>query len=162
MIRKNTIGEGSAKAINKYMLPVPQDALKRIDRNSSPVHIGQLKNAIDLVADANTPVLAAADGIVTFVKDDSYSGGASVDYWYDSNFIVIGHANGEYSRYDHLAHKSAAVVVGQKVKAGQTIARIGTTGFTYLPHLHFQVFVFTGVNLWTDYETLRVDKFSEV
>ncbi len=30
----------------------------------------------------------------------------SIDYWHDSNFIVIQHANGEYSRYDHLAHKS--------------------------------------------------------
>jgi murein DD-endopeptidase MepM/ murein hydrolase activator NlpD len=138
-------------------MPVPKGALQRIDRTSSPAHVGKLKNAVDFIADAGTPVLAAAGGIVTFVKDDSYTGGPSIEYWQDSNFIVIQHANGEYSRYDHLAHKSAMVRAGQRVKAGEMIARVGTTGFTYTPHLHFQVFVFTGSNIWVDFETLPVD-----
>ncbi len=111
------------------------------------------------MVDTGTPVLAAADGIVTFVRDDSYTGGPSIEYWQDSNFIVIQHANGEYSRYDHLAHKSAKVWIGQPVKAGHVIARVGMTGFTYVPHLHFQVFVFTGSNIWVDYETLPVNDF---
>jgi murein DD-endopeptidase MepM/ murein hydrolase activator NlpD len=46
--------------------------------------------------------------------------------------------------------------VGEFVSVGQEIAKVGTTGFTYLPHLHFQVFVFTGPNLWEDYQTLKV------
>lgn len=145
------------RANNRYSLPVPKEALAKMDTTTSPAHIGKLKNAVDFVVDVNTPVLAAGDGIVTFVKDDSYVGGPSIEYWHDSNFIVIQHANGEYSRYDHLAHKSVVVGVGQSVKAGQVIARVGTTGFTYTPHLHFQVFVFTGSNIWTDFETLSVD-----
>jgi murein DD-endopeptidase MepM/ murein hydrolase activator NlpD len=56
-------------------MPVPKDHLKHIDRTSSPAHVGQLRSAIDLVADEDTPVLAAADGIVTFFKDSSNSGG---------------------------------------------------------------------------------------
>jgi murein DD-endopeptidase MepM/ murein hydrolase activator NlpD len=148
------------KATNQYVLPVPRKALERIDRSSSPAHVGQLRNAVDFIAEANTPVLAAADGLIAFVRDDSYSGGPSIEYWFDSNFVVIEHANGEYSRYDHLAHKSVIVKVGQWVKAGQVIALVGTTGFTYLPHLHFQVFVSTGSNIWIDYETLQVDDFS--
>jgi murein DD-endopeptidase MepM/ murein hydrolase activator NlpD len=147
-------------AINHYSLPVPKNALQRIDRTSSPVHIGKLRNAVDFIVRENTPVLAAADGIVTFVKDDSYIGGPSVEYWQDSNFIVIQHANGEYSRYDHLAHRSAAVRTGQSVKRGQVIAYVGMTGFTYMPHLHFQVFIFTGNNFWTDFDTLSVTEFS--
>ena len=143
-------------AVNRYLLPVPKDALQQIDRTSSPAHAGKLRNAIDLIVKENTPVLAAADGIVTFVKDDSYSGGPSVEYWWDSNFIVIAHANNEFSRYDHLAFKSCTVTVGQHVNAGEVIARVGMTGFTYAPHLHFQVFVFTGENLWTDFDTLAV------
>ena len=55
-------------------MPVPRSALERMDRTSSPAHFGKLKNAIDLVVPKNTPVLAAAD-VVTFVKDDSDSGG---------------------------------------------------------------------------------------
>jgi murein DD-endopeptidase MepM/ murein hydrolase activator NlpD len=145
---------------NKYVLPVQKARLQHIDRNSSPAHSGKLRNAIDLVAPVGTPVLAAEEGIVMFVYDDSVRGGPSVEYWNDTNFIVIEHANREYSRYDHLQYKSAAVSVGEKVKSGQLIGRVGMTGFTYLPHLHFQVFVFTGSNLLTDYDTLPISDFA--
>jgi murein DD-endopeptidase MepM/ murein hydrolase activator NlpD len=149
----------SKSTINKYKLPVPKDLLKHIDRTSSPAHVGQLRNAIDLVVDEDTPVLAAADGIVTFVKDNSNSGGASPFYWDYSNFIVIMHSNGEYSRYDHLSYNSSKVKVGQSVRAGKEIARVGMTGYTYLPHLHFQVFEVNGINAWTDFDTLEVQDF---
>ena len=80
-------------------------------------------------------------------------------YWYDSNFIVVQHPQGEYSRYDHLAYKSAKVRIGQQVQAGQPIARTGVTGFTFIPHLHFHVFVFTGGNVLMDFDTLAVKDF---
>jgi murein DD-endopeptidase MepM/ murein hydrolase activator NlpD len=146
-------------AINNYSLPVPKNELQRIDRISSPAHVGKLRNAIDFIVAENTPVLAAADGIVTFVKDDSQIGGPSIEYWHHSNFIVIQHPNDEYSRYDHLAHRSAVIRTGQYIERGQVIARVGITGFTYLPHLHFQVFIFTGNNMWTDIDTLSVTEF---
>ena len=69
------------------------------------------------------------------------------------------HSNGEYSRYDHLRYNSSRVKAGQRVRAGEEIARVGMTGYTYLPHLHFQVFVVTGFNMWTDFETLKVQDF---
>jgi murein DD-endopeptidase MepM/ murein hydrolase activator NlpD len=146
-------------AINKYKLPVPKHLLQRIDRTSSPAHVGKLRNAIDLIADKGTPVLAAEDGIVTFVKDTSNIGGANTTYWRYTNFIVIMHSNGEYSRYDHLSYNSSRVKVGQYVRGGEEIAKVGMTGYTYLPHLHFQVFVFTGANMWTDFDTLEVKDF---
>ena len=146
-------------AINRYKLPVPKDLLQRIDRISSPAHFGRLRNAIDFIVGEGTPVLAASDGIVTFVKDSSDSGGSSPIYWNHTNFIVIMHPNGEYSRYDHLRYNSSKMKVGQYVKAGQEIARVGMTGFTYLAHLHFQVFVVTGSNAWTDFDTLEVKDF---
>ena len=146
-------------AINKYKLPVPKDLLKRIDRTSSPAHIGKLRNAIDFIADIGTPVLAAEDGLVTAVKDTSNTGGASLSNWRHTNFIVIMHPNGEYSRYDHLSYNSSKVKVGQYVRAGEEIAKVGMTGYTYLPHLHFQVFEFTGSSMWTDYDTLEVEDF---
>ena len=148
MVRKN--------AINKYKLPVPKDLLQRIDRTSSPAHLGKLRNAIDLIVDKDTPVLAAADGIVTFVTDISDIGGPNPAYWEYTNFIVIMHSNGEYSRYDHLSYNSSTVKIGQHVIAGEEIAKVGMTGYTYLPHLHFQVFVITGINMWTDFDTVKV------
>ena len=62
-----------------------------------------------------------ADGIVTFVKDISDIGGPNPAYWEYTNFIVIMHSNGEYSRYDHLSHNSSTVKVGQNVRAGEEI-----------------------------------------
>jgi murein DD-endopeptidase MepM/ murein hydrolase activator NlpD len=104
---------------------------------------------------------AAADGIVTFVKDDSDLGGPNPIYWNHTNFIVIMHSNGEHSRYDHLSYNSSTVRVGQYVKAGEVIAKVGITGFTYVPHLHFQVFIVTGINAWTDFDTLEVVDFDK-
>jgi len=147
------------KAINNYRIPVPKELLQKIDRKSSPLHTGKLRNAIDFLVPINTPVLAAADGIITFVKDDSNIGGPDPSYQHYTNFVAISHSNGEYSRYDHLSFNSSNVRIGQYVKAGDEIAKVGMTGFTYIPHLHFQVFVFTGFNIWNDYDTLEVREF---
>jgi murein DD-endopeptidase MepM/ murein hydrolase activator NlpD len=147
-------------AINKYALPVPKNFLERIDRTSSPAHIGKLRNAIDFIVPENTSVLASADGIVTYVKDDSDMGGPNPSYWMYTNFIVIMHSNREYTRYDHIAYQSSKVMLGQRVRTGQEIAKVGMTGYTYIPHLHFQVFVFTGSNIWTDFDTLEVRELS--
>jgi murein DD-endopeptidase MepM/ murein hydrolase activator NlpD len=93
-------------ATNSYQRPVPKDRLICIDRTSSPAHMGKLRNAIDLIVPENTSVLAA-DSIVTIVKDDSNIGGANPIYWSYTNFIIIMHTNGEYSRYDHLVYRSS-------------------------------------------------------
>jgi murein DD-endopeptidase MepM/ murein hydrolase activator NlpD len=145
--------------INKYTLPVPKALLERIDRISSPAHIGNLRNAIDLIVPKNTPVLAAGDGLVTYVEDDSNVGGPNPLYMIHTNFITIMHPNGEYSRYDHLEYRSSKVRLGQHVCACQEIAKVGMTGYTYIPHLHFQVFVLTGTNMWTDFDTIEVKDF---
>ena len=57
------------------------------------------------------------------------------------------HKNKESSRYDHLKFNISNVKEGQKVKQGQKIAEVGT-GYTYIPHLHFQISIFNGPNIW--------------
>ena len=104
---------------NRYRMPVPQDLLQRIDRTSSPAHVGNLRNAVDFIVPPDTPVLAAADGTVTYVKDDSNVGGSDPSYWNYSNFVSVMHKNGEHTRYDHLGRNSAKVRSGQQVRAGQ-------------------------------------------
>ena len=141
---------------NKYSLPILKHYIARIDRTSSPAHVGKLRNAVDFVALMRTPVLASADGVVTYVEDRSNIGGPDYSYWDFSNFIVVSHSNGEYTRYDHLDFESSLVSVNQKVNCGQQIGRVGLTGFTFVPHLHFQVFIFTGPNIWMDFETLEI------
>ncbi|MDQ6667453.1 MAG: M23 family metallopeptidase [Thermoproteota archaeon] len=74
-------------------MPVPKSLLERVDRTSSPAHSGNLRNAIDFIVPENTPVLATAYGIVSYVKDDSIIGGPNPIYWNFTNFIAIRHAN---------------------------------------------------------------------
>ncbi len=63
--------------------------------------------------------------------------------WYSSygNQIVINHGNGIKTRYAHLMSGSTSVSVGQYVNAGQAIARVGSTGRTTGPHLHFEILI---------------------
>ena len=66
------------------------------------------------------------------------------------NIVILDHGAGVYSTYAHL--QQATVAVGDDVKAGQVIARVGTTGFSTGPHLHWEVWV-NGANVdpldWT-------------
>ena len=103
-----------------------------MDSHSSPAHSGKLENAVDFLAHENTVVLAAADGTITYVKDDSYIGCPSVNFWARSIFISMKHQNEEYTRYDHLAFGSSKVKVGGIVSAGEQIAKVGMTGGLYL------------------------------
>lgn len=76
------------------------------------------------------PVYAAADGIVhtTAALTTSYG-----------NYVIIAHYNGLYTLYAHGQAGSICVSEGQAVKKGQQIMRVGSTGNTTGPHLHFEV-----------------------
>ncbi|MEK7534007.1 MAG: peptidoglycan DD-metalloendopeptidase family protein, partial [Patescibacteria group bacterium] len=90
-----------------------------------------LKNGVTL----NTPVLAAASGIATF-KSAANSGGAG-------NIIKIDHGNGYQTWYEHLSNDDLVVStegVSVSVAKGQMIGRVGMTGNTTGPHIHFSVF----------------------
>jgi murein DD-endopeptidase MepM/ murein hydrolase activator NlpD len=82
---------------------------------------------IDFPADVGTPIEAAASGKVTVAEVHPAYG----------KIIEIDHGNGLVSRY---AHCSALLVKeGDLVVRGQEIARVGTTGRSTGPHLHFEV-----------------------
>lgn len=143
------------KSKNKYSLPIGKKDNKQT-RTDSPAHVGKLKHAVDFTCDEGTEILAAQDGEVVWVKQDSKIGGPDKKYWYDGNRIVIKHNNKEYSGYEHLKYKGAKVKVGDKVKKGQIIGYSGNTGYTFGPHLHFEVFRFTGPDKENDFETLKI------
>jgi len=144
------------KSKNNYLVPVKEENIEQV-KYDSPAHTGKLENAIDYTCKENTELLAAQDGEVVWVKEDSKVGGPDKKYWNEGNRIVIKHENGEYSAYEHLKYKGAKVKVGEKVKQGQLIGYSGNTGYTFGPHLHFEVFRFTGPNKEEDFETLKVN-----
>lgn len=83
---------------------------------------------IDIAVKTGTLVGAAADGIVTV---------ASTNVGHYGTAVFIDHQNGYITHYGHLS--KILVRVGQKVKAGQIIAKSGSTGRSTGPHLHFTV-----------------------
>ncbi|MDR2687932.1 MAG: peptidoglycan DD-metalloendopeptidase family protein [Oscillospiraceae bacterium] len=87
------------------------------------------------IADGNTNgkiIVAAKDGVVELVQ----LGGTSY-----GNMILINHGNGVKTRYAHIMSGSISVRQGESVSIGQPIARVGSTGNSTGPHLHFEVLI---------------------
>lgn len=82
---------------------------------------------IDVGAPTGTPILAAAAGEVVTATYSSSAG----------NYVMIYHGNSTYTVYMHCS--SLNVSVGQQVTQGQTIAAVGSTGYSTGPHLHFGI-----------------------
>lgn len=99
-------------------------------------------HAIDFTMDEGTPICAARDGIVIFVKDDSNEHGKTYKFQEYGNYITIYHSDGTLANYFHIEQNGSKVKVGDEVKAGAIIALSGNTGWSSGPHLHFQVFSF--------------------
>lgn len=69
-------------------------------------------------------------------QDELLAGGAESIV---GNHVVLRHDNGLYSVYAHLQQGSVAVEVGQRLPAGELLARLGSSGNSTEPHLHFHV-----------------------
>ena len=93
---------------------------------------GALHGAVDFSGSGiyGKPVLAVADGIVVTTQSLTSSYG---------NYIIIAHYNGLYTLYAHGVAGSISVSSGQKVTQGQQIMKVGSTGNSTGPHLHFEV-----------------------
>lgn len=88
-----------------------------------------MHNGVDIASRQDTPVIAPAAGIVSYTGFDSGLG----------KLIKINHGYGIATYYGHLS--KAAVKVGQKIKRGDIIAYVGSTGLSTGPHLHYEVYV---------------------
>ncbi len=88
-------------------------------------------NGVDLAAPVGTPIYASAGGTVIAVMNN---GGWNGGY---GNYVIISHNNGTQTLY---AHNSVNLVSrGQTVKKGDVVAKIGMTGKTTGPHVHFEI-----------------------
>ena len=84
---------------------------------------------IDYAAPIGTPVSAVGDGVV---KKSQYSGGYG-------NLVIIKHSNGYETYYGHLSKYGKGVKKGARVKQGQVIGYVGSTGLSTGPHLDFRI-----------------------
>jgi uncharacterized protein YraI len=107
---------------------------------NNPNHVG-----VDIMSFTGTPIHAASAGTVVEVicnieagHSCDQAGGASIGGcgWY----VKLQHAGGISTLYCHMVRK-AVVQPGQKVKAGQVIGYVGSSGNSSAPHLHYEVHI---------------------
>jgi len=95
---------------------------RNVSVNGNRYHAG-----VDLAAPLGTPVRAARTGIVTRAG------------WWGTygNVVTLDHGDGSETRYAHLS--AVLVRVGQALRQGDVLGRVGSTGASTGPHLHFEV-----------------------
>jgi len=89
--------------------------------------LNQMHEGMDISNRVGTPVITPADGIISDIGNDVGFG----------KILVISHEFGMTTRYAHL--NKVLVRIGRKVKRGDKIAEVGTSGRTTGPHLHYEV-----------------------
>ncbi len=127
---RSSLGAGPGGGI-PYLWPVITDTY----RLSSPFgwrsdpfrKTRKWHGGMDFADRTGSPIIAAADGVVTFV-------GWRMGY---GNLVEIKHENGFSTRYGHLTR--GTVKEGDRVNAGDLVALMGSTGRSTGPHLHFEV-----------------------
>lgn len=97
------------------------------DRNNPVTGKAGFHTGVDIANDSGTPIHCTADGVVSFA---GWEGGYG-------KLVVVNHGNGFSTYYGHLSEIKAGV--GQKVVRGQVVGRMGATGNTTGPHLHYEI-----------------------
>lgn len=96
---------------------------------------GAMHTGVDISAPVGTPIKATADGIVIHAN------------WYDGygRCVIVDHGNGYQTLYGHLSRID--VIDGQEIRQNEMVGRVGSSGRSTGPHLHYEVRVhFTPVN----------------
>jgi murein DD-endopeptidase MepM/ murein hydrolase activator NlpD len=86
-----------------------------------------------------TPVLAAADGIVVYTHDGEFDRRLEWNNGAVGNAAIIRHSDDTEGLYWHFKKHSMQISLGDTVQAGDTLAFVGSSGFSNWPHLHFEV-----------------------
>lgn len=96
-------------------------------RKSPFTGLEEFHNGLDISTQEGTPVIATADGIVTFVGKKGELG----------KMVIIDHGHGMITRYAHL--EKASTKSGKAIKRGDIIGEVGNSGRSTGPHLHYDV-----------------------
>lgn len=113
---------------NRYIWPVHGRLTSYFGPRNLGMGTSSFHRGIDIAAPSGTPVGAARSGTVTF------AGWSTQGY---GNLVRVRHADGSEAWYGHFS--SIAVSVGQYVSQGALVGRVGSTGLSTGPHLHFEV-----------------------
>jgi murein DD-endopeptidase MepM/ murein hydrolase activator NlpD len=127
-------------AASGWTIPVKAVVGSGFRSPSRPTHQG-----VDLIVGKHSPIYAAASGVVSVMKCDEDRNGrqsCNVDGHPGKGgcgwMVEVVHAGNVMTRYCHMVERPA-VSVGQQVAAGDIIGRVGSSGNSSGPHLHFEV-----------------------
>jgi murein DD-endopeptidase MepM/ murein hydrolase activator NlpD len=121
----------SIKPVRSDKLKKEVEMLSGFGMRLHPVHkIKKMHTGIDFTAPEGTAIQATGEGIIESVNSAGRGYG---------NSVVINHGFGYKTLYAHM--KSVGVRTGQKVKKGQQIGTVGSTGTSTAPHLHYEVLI---------------------
>ena len=100
-------------------------------RRHPVLQTARMHTGVDWACAAGTPIMAAGNGVIE-------EAGRKGEY---GNYVRIRHANGYKTAYGHMSRIGNGVVPGVKVRQGQIIGFVGSTGLSSGPHVHFEVLV---------------------
>ncbi|KKB78391.1 hypothetical protein VW35_12240 [Devosia soli] len=125
-------GETGKRFLNRRPLEGGGTLRSRFGYRVHPIfHTRKLHTGVDLAAKSGTPIYAAGDGVISYYRWQSGYG----------NKIEVQHVNGYETAYGHLSRFVDGLGVGSKVRQGQVIGYVGSTGQSTGPHLHFEILI---------------------
>lgn len=116
------------EAENRYVWPIHGRLTSYFGPRNLGMGTSSFHRGIDIAAPSGTPIGAARAGTVT------YAGWSTQGY---GNLVRVRHADGSEAWYGHMS--SISVSVGQYVNQSERLGRVGSTGLSTGPHLHFEV-----------------------
>lgn len=125
-----------------YLPPVPPGRGYRVSQgfNGKFTHNTPYNRyAVDIAMPLGTPIVAVRDGVVIGRKTDFVLDGLTQAYKSRANSLWIKHGDGTIAIYAHLQFRTIKVFEGERVRAGQVVAKSGNTGYSTGPHLHFEI-----------------------
>lgn len=120
-------------SVRKALLRTPIDGAHLSSTFGMRLHpilgYSRMHQGIDFTAPTGTPIKAAGDGVIEMAGPNSGYG----------NYVLIRH-NSEYKTgYGHMSKLAQGIVPGTRVRQGQTIGYVGSTGLATGPHLHYEI-----------------------
>jgi len=121
------------ESVRKALLRTPVDGARISSKFGMRRHpilgYSKMHKGVDFAAPTGTPIFAAGDGVVKLAK---WHGGYG-------RYVRLRHSNGYDTAYAHMSRFAKGIRSGKRVRQGQVIGYVGTTGRSTGPHLHYEV-----------------------
>ncbi|MEZ5996293.1 MAG: peptidoglycan DD-metalloendopeptidase family protein [Hyphomonadaceae bacterium] len=125
--------DAEGKSARRFLMKTPINGARLSSgfgmRRHPVLGYSRMHRGTDFAAPIGTPILAAGDGTVMRAGPFSSFG----------NYVRIRHANGYETAYAHMSRFARGMRAGARVRQGQVIGYVGTTGRSTGPHLHYEV-----------------------